>query len=61
MCGSPTCRIDEDGCVDGSKQASVDSSKLDRFCCHEPDDELVEWAMRSVPRHPPGVTRRGAR
>lgn len=60
-CGSLTCRIDEDGRIDGSKPVSVDRSKLDSFSCHEPDDELIDWAMSSVPRHTPGITRRSGR
>lgn len=60
-CGPSACRIDEDGCIDGSSPVSVDTTKLDRFSCHEPDDELIDWAMRSTPRPAPDTTRRGRR
>lgn len=60
-CGMSTCRIDEDGSINGSNQVSVDIAKLDHFSCHEPDDELIDWAMRLVPPPASGTTRRGRR
>lgn len=58
-CGSPTCRIDEDGRISDTKLVQVDVSKLTEYSCTEPDDDVVEWAMQ-VTALAPG-TRKGRR
>lgn len=43
-CGSATCALDEDGRI-GSNLVTVDKGVGTDYSCHEPDEEVIEWAM----------------
>lgn len=58
-CCSATCVLDEQGWISDNKIAYVDDGKLTDFSCVEPDDAVVEWAMRATT--PPRPKRRGRR
>ncbi len=55
-CGSLTCQIGKEGFIQ-SETVSVDYSELDRFSCHEPDEEVINWATSLLPPTP-GNTRK---
>ena len=56
-CGSATCRLDRDGRI-STDVKHVDTSHLDVFSCTEPDEDVIEWAMRA---EPPPKPKRGRR
>lgn len=56
-CRSTTCRLDSDGRI-SSDTIYVDVSKLTDYSCTEPDDAVIEWAMRVEPTP---KTKRGRR
>ncbi len=49
-CGSETCRIDQHGWIRHDERRIVRPQELtlDRRSCHEPDDDVIEFAMRVV-------------
>lgn len=52
-CGFSSCRLDRDGWISENVE-SVDDVHLTEFSCHEPDDDVIEWAMdlgSGQPRH----------
>lgn len=55
-CGSSSCRLNRDGWI-SEEVESVDEVHVTEFSCHEPDDDVIEWAMRVGAKHP----RRGRR
>lgn len=56
-CGSSSCKIDKKGFIQSEEVSSVDRSDLDCFSCHEPNEEVINWAT-SLPSSTPGNTRR---
>lgn len=55
-CESLSCCLDRPGWIT-EEMESVDKARVTEFSCHEPDDDVIEWAMGVGASHP----RRGRR
>lgn len=63
-CGSDGCRIDEEGWIRHQvvREISIKEFRSARRSCREPDDDLIEEAIRRMERRGRrGVSRRGRR